>query len=263
MLKYTIGALSNKTMGKLAELQANVDALPNRKEQYDLAKKQFSNKSNAHFKEVKSRLTSIAPGGFFCYYCEQDRFRDIEHIFPKLHYPNLCFDWFNYVFACSICNQDKKSDTFAVFDANGEIMEFDRKWDITHSVPQGQIVLIDIRQEDPLDFLMLELETGQYVPIGDTIGKKRGKWTRDLFDLNNAALTRIRKHAYVSLCNYLQQYQTAQSVQDIHKAMRVLDELRLFGQPTVLVEMRRQMANHPVLQALFSTVPDDIGKRPQ
>lgn len=262
MLKYAIGALSSATMNKLAELQAQVDALPTRAERYALAQKLFGKKDNAHFREVKAKLAELAPGGDACYYCERDRFRDIEHIRPKLHYPEHCFDWFNYVYACTICNQDRKSDTFAVFDANGKPFDFDRRWDINQPVPQGAQVLIDLRSEDPLDFLQLEFATGLFTPIGDALAKKRGQWTRDLFGLDNANLARIRKNAFESLRNYLEHYQQALAAQDGLKAALALDELRQFGQPTVLVEMRRQAPHNPELAALFEHVPPDIGRRP-
>lgn len=255
MLKYTIGALSLSTMTKLAQLQARVDALPTHAERYELANQLFGSKSNPHFEEVKAKLAELAPGGDACYYCERDRFRDIEHIRPKRHYPEHCFDWFNYVYACTICNQDRKKDTFAIFDANGDITEFNRSWDIATPLPQGQPVLIDLRNEDPLDFLQLDLTTGLFVPIGDETAKKRGKWTRDLFVLNDAMLARVRKNAYESLSHYLLKYQQAITANEANRADLVLNEIRSFGQPTVLAEMRRQSANLAHLRNLFHSVP--------
>jgi uncharacterized protein (TIGR02646 family) len=262
MLKYTIGALSLTTMAKLAQLQARVDALPTHAARYELANQLFSNKSNPHFEEVKAKLAELAPGGDACYYCERDRFRDIEHIRPKRHYPEHCFDWFNYVCACTICNQDRKKDTFAIFGINGEIQEFNRTWDIATPLPQGQQVLIDLRTEDPMDFLQLDLATGMFVPIGDELAKKRGKWSCDLFRLNDAGLARMRKNALQSFSHYLGKYQQALAANDGANAELVLDEIRQFGQPTVLVEMRRQAVFLPELSALFNGIPADIGVNP-
>ena len=261
MLKYIIGDLSETTITHLAKLQAKVNALPSHAEQYALANDLFSSKTNAAFKEIKAKLAEHAPGGDACYYCERDRFRDIEHIKPKRHYPQSCFDWGNYVYACTICNQDRKSDHFAVFDPTGEVIEFNRQWDINIPIPTGPQVLIDLRTEDPLDFLKLDLETGVFIPIGNERAKKRGKFTKDLFILNDAMLARIRKNAYDSFNNQLNNYQIAYAAGDQTKATIALNEIRQLGNPTVLVEMRRQAPLIPALARLFNNVPAEIGRR--
>ncbi len=259
MLKYVFVDLSPESMQQLTAWQLRVDAETVPRQRYEVASALFKNKTNATFREIKETLAKHAPGGDACYYCERDRYRDIEHIRPKRHYPQDCFSWKNYVFACTICNQDHKSDKFAVFSVNDEILEFDRSWDINLPVPVGAPVLLDIRHEDPLDFLMLDLQTGKFVPIGDEISIKRGKWTRELFDLNNEHLARIRIAAYRSFVCYLKEFQQAQNSAD---AARKLEEIRLLPHPTVLVEMRRQLDRWPKLATLFSNVPAEIGKRP-
>ncbi|QBE64919.1 hypothetical protein [Pseudoduganella lutea] len=262
MLKYTLPALSANANLKLNTLQAKVNTFTTRKEQYDEAKKLFANKTNATWVEIKKVLADFAPKGKACYYCERDRHRDVEHISPKLHYPERCFDWENYIYACTICNQDMKNDTFAVFDAGGNVVEFNRTYDIALPLPIGPAVLIDIRHEDPLNFLILNLETGRFAARGNAISKKRGEFTRGLFDLNESSLADIRIAAFEMYCMYLKKFKSAIDEGDAVKANRAFDEIMKLNHPTVLVEMRRQSGLIPELMDLFDGVPEKIGKRP-
>lgn len=262
MLKYVPENLSPETMATLAALQARVDAMPTHSEKYEQANSLFKSKTNSAFKEIKAKLAALAPGDDACFYCERDRYRDIEHIRPKRHYPQHCFDWNNYLYACPICNQDKKNDTFAVFDATGEVLRFNRTLPITAPVPVGAQVLIDLRAEDPLDFLQLDFETGRFSPIGDAVAKTRGKYTRDLFDLNDSCLARHRKLAFGSFKDYLSRYQGAVMQNKPSLTASILDEILKLPHPTVLVEMRRQTIFSSELSALFEGVPAHIGARP-
>ena len=261
MLYYLCENLSAEAATKLNQLQAQVDAEPTHRARYLKASALFKSKTSAAFGEVKELLAKSAPPCESCFYCERDRYRDIEHVRPKRHYPESCFQWSNYVYACTICNQDAKKDTYAVFDVNGNIVKFDRSYPEDQSPPLGDHVLIDLRSEDPLDFLQLDLETGRFVAIGDRHSQDRGRFTRDLFGLNDSTLARIRQHAFQAFRDYLSRYQAA-SKDDLGRGLAILEEIRQLQHPTVLVEMRRQSQASAELTALFENVPDDIGARP-
>lgn len=52
-----------------------------------------------------------------CAFCESNITQvyvgDIEHFKPKSKFPELCFEWENLLFACSICNgKSNKGDNF-------------------------------------------------------------------------------------------------------------------------------------------------------
>lgn len=259
MLKYDLPELSPAALAKLASWQTEVNAQSSHATMYEYATQRFKNKDNATFEEIREILALHAPADGACYYCERDRYRDIEHIFPKRHYPQACFDWHNYIYACTICNQDKKRDTFAVLDANAEVVQFDRSHDIATPVPTGQAVLINIRHENPFDFLQLDLETGELVPIGDSIAQKRARFTLDLLALNESSLASIRKQHVRHYKNYLQQFQHALTTQDARKQALALAEIQGLGHPTVLAEMRRQMHLFTELIQLFHGIPAHIG----
>ena len=262
MLRYNCAALSATTQASLDALQKRVDDCDTRFDMYEKASALFSSKTTKAWDEVRAKLAAVSPPGDACFYCERDRYRDIDHVRPKRHYPEASFVWGNYVYSCAICNQDAKRDTYAVFDANGGVVVFNRSLDWTVPVPVGDKVLIDPRAEDPLDFLHLDLSTGRFVPIGTARGKVRGEFTRELFRLNDSALARIRVHAYDSFKHYLSRYRISVLHQDPAEGTRILGEIRLMSHPTVLVEMRRQKDQVQGLPELFEHAPADIGARP-
>ncbi|MGX5879454.1 hypothetical protein MJS38_04640, partial [Burkholderia gladioli] len=261
MLRYECGQLSRKSIASLAALQARVDACATHADKYEVAKRLFSSKTTAVWRQVREKLDAVAPPGDACFYCERDRYRDIEHVRPKRHYPESCFVWTNYLYACAICNQDKKKDTYAVFDLNDNVVEFNRSLPMTSAVPVGEHVLIDLRLENPMDYLKLDLDTGRFVPVGDAKSQKRGKFTRDLFDLNESSLSRMRVQAVFAFRDYLNRYNVAFGDGDYPKSTRILDEIRDLPHPTVLAEMRRQQSQRPDLVPLFANVPADIGEQ--
>jgi uncharacterized protein (TIGR02646 family) len=262
MLRYNCADLTAATQVSLDALQKRVNECDTRFNKYERASALFASKSTKAWDEVRAKLAAAAPPGDACFYCERDRYRDIDHVRPKRHYPEESFVWANYVYSCTICNQDAKRDTYAVFDANGTVVAFDRSLAWTAPVPVGDKVLIDPRTEDPLEFLHLDLSTGRFVPIGTARSKLRGQYTRELFKLNDSALARIRVHAYDAFRNYLSQHRQAVLKADQAEAARALGEIRLMAHPTVLVEMRRQKDQIAGLDVLFELAPADIGARP-
>lgn len=261
MLKYNCGVLTAADTRALAKLQAKVDAKKTREEQYVEASRLFKSKTSSAWVRIKEALRLVAPGGDACYYCERDRHRDIEHVRPKRHYPDQTFDWGNYVYACTICNQDKKGDKYGVIDGSLTLIEFNRSIPFTDPLPTGVDALIDIRKEDPLDFLKLDFDSGAFVAIGDATGVLRGKFTRDLFELNGGELPRARARAVISFTQYLRAWNEAYNNNDQVKTAAAETELMTLQYPTVLVEMRRQASNYPELEKLFENLPTAIGAR--
>jgi len=261
MLKYSLKTLKNPTLERLKALQSVVNRKRKLSSKYDCASRLFKSKRSPAWREIRDALKEAAPGGDACYYCERDRYRDIEHIQPKRHYPQFTFIWENYVYACTICNQDRKKDTYGIIDSTGKLVVFDRTHDMTVPIPVGVHALINIRNEDPLDFLMLDLDTGMFVPIRTGIDKIRGEFTRDLFDLNGSELPKYRRYARKSFEDFLQEYKKAVLSGDLTRIETVKREILSLPYPTVLVEMRRQATINPSLTLLFDGIPAEIGKR--
>ena len=262
MLTYRPGSLSAPAAAALTRLQAAVDTQPDHRARVGAARRMFGRAERRTFQEVRERLAAVSPPGRACYYCERDRFRDIDHIRPLRHYPEQAFDWSNYVYACTICNQDRKRDRYAVIDGAGNLKAFDRSWPIDAPVPTGLQALIDVRREDPLDFLILDFETGRFEPVGDDRQRiQRAAFTCGLFGLNNDDLARARQHARRAFRHYLELHLQALAADRLDKAERIIEEIKELPQPTVLVEMRRQRDHHPWLPELIDPLPPELGLR--
>lgn len=258
MLKYAYPALLPSSTKYLAARQKKVDAEVGREAQYVLANNLFKSKKTKAWEDVRQKLSAVAPGGDSCFYCERDRYRDIEHIFPKRHYPERAFDWDNYIYACTICNQDKKGDKFGTL-AGHVLTRFDRSWPYNRALPIGIPALINIRHENPLDFLRLDLTTGVFVETGDKQMQLRASFTIDLFDLNSNELPRHRLLALGTYLDYLGRWLKAYDAGDVKKTRILEAELVTLPHPTVLAEMRRQVNDYPEMLKLFSFLPPHIG----
>lgn len=263
MLRYQLPSLGAVTLAYLHSLQQRVDAESTREKQIERATSLFRSKTAAAWDDIKRVLSAHSPQGEACYYCERDRYRDIEHIRPKRHFPEQCFLWENYVYACTICNQDRKKDKFGFVADDGDIEVIDRTYPADQALPGGQHALINIRAEDPLSFIRLDLETGVLLPEnGDAVLRARAIFTIDLFDLNDDALCRFRRQAARSFLAYLKDYQTSVANGDAEAGIRILAEIDELPFPTVLIEMRRQAQVLPELSTVFQDVPEEVGQRP-
>jgi uncharacterized protein (TIGR02646 family) len=258
MLKYLYPDLLPNSTKYLDKLQKKVDSEIGREAQYALANKLFSSKTAKAWADVRAKLGAVAPGGDSCFYCERDRYRDIEHIFPKRHYPERSFDWQNYIYACTICNQDKKGDKFGSL-AGDVLTRFDRSWPYTCPLPPGVPALINIRIENPLDFLKLDLDTGIFVEVGDKQMQLRANFTIELFGLNSNELPRHRVLALGTYLDYLGRWLKAYDAGDAKKMGFLESELVTLPHPTVLAEMRRQVDDYPEFSRLFEFLPPNIG----
>lgn len=245
MLPYKLPTLPNSAKRGLASLQGRVNAAVGRAARADLATRLFKNKNNQTFREVRRLLVEHGPIDEACYYCERDRYRDIEHIRPKILFPGRAFRWSNYVFACAICNQDRKRDRFAVVDAQGFLTEIARDHPEATPLPPGLPAFIDIRREDPLRFLKLDLPTGRLVPVGSLQDQARGRYTRDVLELDADALTRARRQNFEGYQRYFERLEDLLGIGDLAGAQRTAAEIMLLPHPTIRAEIARQSAGDP------------------
>ncbi|MED2869539.1 HNH endonuclease [Bacillus thuringiensis] len=124
-------------------------------------------KSKYNISAVKELLVKETFGK--CAYCESKimhiAFGDIEHILPKIHRPDLVFEWDNFTLACEQCNRKRKKDYYSISEP-----------------------LINPYSENPLEF---------FVAAGPMImpklGSHRGYITQQLLELNREELHEKRK----------------------------------------------------------------------
>jgi uncharacterized protein (TIGR02646 family) len=92
----------------------------------DTKKKKFkTSESKCNQPEIKGSLKLMFSDK--CAYCESKithiAYGEIEHYKPKSKYPNLCFEWDNMVFSCTICNgTTHKGDKFPLVNEGGPII---------------------------------------------------------------------------------------------------------------------------------------------
>ena len=113
-------------------------------------------KGNPTFKAVKATLTKLCSGARRCIYCEDSVADEIDHFWPKALYPGKTFDWDSFNYACTNCNRPKWMH-FGVFDPiSKQAIDLSRH-DGKLEPPIGEPILINPRQEDPMDFAILDL----------------------------------------------------------------------------------------------------------
>jgi len=233
-------------MNKLAEYQAKVDGETSFELKAAKAKQLFKSrntKTNGTFKKIKVCLTAMCNSTRRCVYCEDSLGDEVEHIYPKDLYPERCFVWDNYVYACGPCN-GPKSNKFAVFkDADGSFVELAP----ATMPPAGWAAMINPRTEDPLQFAILDL-AGSFkfypLPSLDDRDKKRMEYTyHDVLRLNDGErepLRQARENAYhnykARLFMYVRKKAEGATQAILHN---ITDQLTKETHPTVWKEMQR------------------------
>lgn len=245
---------------QLERWQEVVDAEADYATRVELAARQFAQRNrptNATFRAVRSVLASMCCGAQRCAYCEDAPADEVEHVLPKNLYPGAVFQWSNYVYACGPCN-GPKNKCFAVFrTADGEFQEVTRRRNDPVRPPEaGEPVLLNPRDDDPLELLQLDLrDTFLFVEIPEpgTPEHRRAEYTLELLRLNTRTYLAVaRADAYTSYRARLREYiaeRDADCPED--RLQELVDGIRRMNHPTVWAEMKRQRAVLPELSTLF------------
>ncbi|WP_205525408.1 hypothetical protein [Pyxidicoccus trucidator] len=266
MIKLPDIPLPTTAARQLMSWQAEVDALASHTARVEAAKRIFKQRNtprNRTFAEVRRQLTAMCSGAQRCGYCEDSAADEVEHIRPKDLYPELVFAWRNYLYACGPCN-GPKNNQFAVFPGwSRKPVEVSSSSRVpSRPPPKGEPALIDPRGEDPMAFLVLDLQgTFMFEPM-DTRGTRdyeRADYTRRILRLNRELLTVARAEAFGSYRARLAEYITLREGGASRAALqRRIEAIQLAAHPTVWWEMKRQQRQHRELRALFSEAPEAL-----
>ncbi|MFC7957297.1 HNH endonuclease [Rhodococcoides kroppenstedtii] len=169
-------------------------------------------------------------------YCEDSMATDIDHYRPKSRFPDYCYDWENYLLACSHCNSNLKRNQFPL--------------------KRGRPMLINPTLKNPMKHLALSLSTGIYFEI-DEIGRQ----TIKVFGLNREICVQGRQMAWVSLCALFSQYdkeinmnEVAETIQNFpfQGVRRTLVQIFSDGDPAAVIpaEIIGILGRRPELLAL-------------
>lgn len=221
--------------------------------------------NNPTFKAVREVLSEMCSGARRCAYCEDSVADEVEHIFPKDLFPDKCYEWLNYLYACEPCN-GPKSSLFAVFLPDGEMVVLNSD----QEPPNDSSVLINPRLENGMDFCKLDLISFDFKIIApeDTRAHQRADYTfNTVLRLNTqrAYLVEARENAYINYKSRLGFYHSKkENNAPLSQLDKMVEQLKKEAHPTVWKEMQRShqegsLANiDPELDQLFQACPEAL-----
>ena len=179
---------------------------------------------------------------------------------PKDLYPDRVFVWENYLFACGRCNGGKSSH-FAVIVHNA-LVDVTRRREAPIRKPRaGSPALVNPREENPMQYLDLEMTTFLFLPREDLdqIHEERARYTIDVLRLNRDVLLEARQEAYGAYRARLVEYRDHKVRQVAESKLEILiSAIVSSAHPTVWREMQRQGILIAELRDLFSAVPEAL-----
>ena len=196
-----------------------------------------------------------------CVYCEDSMADEVEHFRPKNLYPELVFDWSNYVYSCGPCNGSKLGRFALHLTSNGRCYNATRRRNAAVlQPPSGTALLINPRVEEPLEFLFLDIAgTFRILPMLGLgpIEQQRARYTIQILRLNaRDALLDARKNAFRNYVARLRDYISRRDRgEDISN---FLTEFSAMDHRSVWLEIKRQRANYPALEGLFIEAPESL-----
>jgi uncharacterized protein (TIGR02646 family) len=274
MLKIRNEAADESSAEKLAELQLAIDGIREYEGRVSKAKESWAKKAGTSagrslFSGVRKHLADLCFGVVRCCYCEDSAADEIEHVRPKSFFPDLCFVWENFLFACGPCN-GPKNDSYAAWDGHAVIHAKRKRKGPVVEPPAGISCLIDPRSEDATQ--LIELDIGGVTPGGRELNatfrfversglaeleRERAVYTIKTLRLNRDVLTRSRRNAFGGFLARISDFvakKNAGAGRDV--LQHALDDLVVSPHLTVFLEMRRQANLLPEIAALFDQAPE-------
>jgi uncharacterized protein (TIGR02646 family) len=297
MLSLTSKQLSDATTQHLQEQQQDVNSQSTFEKQVKRADSLWGNKEQKGgkeetgkkaFDEIRDSLQKMGKAEGICHYCEHNHAKQIEHIYPKSLFPHKTFVWENYLYICGDCNK-KKWNWCKVFYPSNSLNEIELKELGIFPSPTEELVFIDLRQENPLDFMMLDLagKTFHFLPISDDKNSceyKKARYTIDLLELNvDEILPNCRKVATQNFLTYLKNCVEIQKKKKFEELEKLVDsdflpldrsqpfqdeKARFFNEfknriqtsshPTVWEQMKLHRQLLPITNQLFEALPEAL-----
>jgi len=268
MIQLIDSGLEDFAISKLADYQKLIDDKPTYPERVVEAKKKFKSSNttkNRAFIEVKKKLSLMCCGPDRCNYCEDSKADEVEHIYPKDWYPEKCFVWMNYCYACGTCNGPKNNKFAVLKRIDGTVVELIRDKDSDIIEPEeGETVLINPRLENPLDYLFLDISnTFFFTSMDDDTASEasiRAEYTIKILGLNSRSyLVKARKLAFSNFESRLSDYITKRNAgANQNQLDNMIENIKGEHHQTVWSEMKRQKDIIPVLQNLFMDAPEAL-----
>jgi uncharacterized protein (TIGR02646 family) len=233
------------------------------------------------FKVIANTLSEMCVFVNVCNYCEQSEANDIEHIFPKSFFTHSAFLWENYILACKQCNSGHKLDKGFVLDGGNDLVALKRGIE----PPFPTIAFINIRTEDPNDFMILNPTTFKF-DILDNLSKadyNKADATLSILELNTrSTLLEARKSAarhYYEMLERLIRIKESKSIEELQGVLNPLDDkfdftkqledikseiienfriyISTYQHPSVWHSIKRIQSHiHPKWKIIFDSIPE-------
>lgn len=268
MIQLNDSNLEDFAITKLAEYQKLIDDKPTYPERVAEAKKKFKSSNttkNRAFIEVKKKLSVMCCGPDRCNYCEDSKADEVEHIYPKDWYPEKCFAWMNYCYACGTCNGPKNNKFAVLKRIDGTVVELIRNKDSDIIEPEeGEAVLINPRLENPLDYLFLDIDSTFFFTSMDDDSTSeisiRADYTINILGLNSRSyLVKARKLAFSNFESRLSNYIIRRNAGANQIQLdNMIEDIKGEHHQTVWREMKRQKSRLPALEILFDAAPEAL-----
>ncbi len=212
------------------------------------------------FDAIKVVLTEMCSGARRCAYCEDAPADEVEHIYPKDLFPDLCFKWENYLYACGPCNGPKSNQFAIIKKTDKKIVHLDGK----RKPPLGKSLLIDPRKENPLDFARLNFATFhfEYTTEPDSIGFKRSLYTFDTvlrLNTDREYLRQARENAFSMYKFRLEIYHLKKNTLPAAQIQKMIAQLKKEAHTTVWQEVKKSYIEGrlPLLDPEFALLFDN------
>jgi hypothetical protein len=194
-------------------------------------------------------------------YCEDAPADEVEHIRPKDLYPEVVFAWENDLYACGPCN-GPKNNQFSVISRRRIVDVARRRGDPVVPPRKGRPALINPREEDPLDFFMLDItNTFELVIVSPpgSVEYLRAAYTLKVLRLNDREILKAaRRAAFGAYRSLLKDYGNELAAGNAASANRIKGYICESNHATVWAEMKRQRKSIGELKALFDRAPDAL-----
>lgn len=249
----------------LASFQEEVNQAPTYAERVKAAAEQWDSKRKvAVIRTVRELLHAMCPGNARCMFCEDSAASEIEHFHPKGLYPELVFEWANFLYACGDCNGPAwKGSRLKIRKPDGTIAQQlgHRKGKPSLPPDNGELLLINPRYEDPLKLLDLDLPSGVFCAHSPTgFERDRADHTIEVLGLNEREnLIRARQNTYTAAQDHLEKIASLLPGGGSADAIMLRkDALLRHTHRTVWEEMKRQRGRYAELKRLFEAAPDAV-----
>ena len=168
------------------------------------------------------------------------------------------------MYSCGRCNGTYKSNRFKIFQEDTrDVIDITppRKNRQYVRPPSGDPLLIDPRNDSPLDYIKLNLGTLKYEKIADGGSEEfsRGEWTIECLGLNKReVLVQSCKAAFDNYVARLETYRAQPNSAPEEKLQKMIRGIKTLAHPTLWQEMVRQYQEHDELRELFDAVPEAL-----